>query len=163
MNSNLVQKANNSKKANNGGLFNALTNAVSGVMNKATGAVKTATNAVSGSKNTPKSNSVTPVAPVTAGINAPVKGGAASVNYSVPPNQKQPSEAVMNWATTAGVPMPTASQMRNVAHGGKRSTKKRSTKKRKIHRRKSTHKRRSYGGKRHYSKTSRRSKTHHRK
>ncbi len=45
-----------------------------------------------------------PVLPVTA------RGGATS----------QPSEAIMKWATTAGVPSPV--QMRNVAHGGKRRT-----------------------------------------
>ena len=33
----------------------------------------------------------------------------------------QPSQGVMRWATTAGAPMPSAAEMRNVAHGGKRS------------------------------------------
>jgi hypothetical protein len=57
------------------------------------------------------------------------RGGVAPVNYQYPARMQQPSEAVMEWATTAGAPMPPASQMRNVAHGGKRSTEKRSTKK----------------------------------
>ena len=29
-------------------------------------------------------------------------GGAAPVNYTIPPNQRQPTEAIMEWATTAG-------------------------------------------------------------
>jgi|UniRef100_A0A6C0BG45 hypothetical protein len=33
----------------------------------------------------------------------------------------QPSEGVMRWATTAGAATPSAAEMRNVAHGGRRS------------------------------------------
>jgi len=64
----------------------------------------------------------------------------APVNFRYPSNMQQPSKAVMEWATTAGMPTPTGPQMRNVAHGGKRSTKKRSTKKRSTKKR-STRKR----------------------
>ena len=46
------------------------------------------------------------------------KGGVASIKNSI---FGQPSEQIMQWATTAGSPTPT-SGMRNVAHGGKRTT-----------------------------------------
>ena len=78
-------------------------------------------------------------------------GGVAPVNYRYPPNMQQPSEAVMEWATTAGAPTP-LSGMRNVAHGGRRRRhsrkhhtrkhKRSHTRKHKSHRRKHTHKRR---------------------
>ncbi len=74
-------------------------------------------------------------------------GGVAPVNYRYPPNMQQPSEAVMEWATTAGAPTP-LSGMRNVAHGGRRRKhrthkhKRRHTRKHKIYRRKHTHKHR---------------------
>lgn len=77
-------------------------------------------------------------------------GGVAPVNYRYPPNMQQPSEAVMEWATTAGAPTP-LSGMRNVAHGGRRrhsrkhhtrKHKRSHTRKHKSHRRKHTHKRR---------------------
>ena len=42
----------------------------------------------------------------------------APVSYSIPPNQRQPTDAIMEWATTAGVPTLSELQMRNVAHGG---------------------------------------------
>ena len=29
-------------------------------------------------------------------------GGVAPVGYTIPPNQRQPTEAIMEWATTAG-------------------------------------------------------------
>ena len=51
-------------------------------------------------------------------------GGVAPVNFRYPANMQQPSEAVMNWATTAGADMPPANEMRNVAHGGARKTRK---------------------------------------
>lgn len=50
-------------------------------------------------------------------------GGVAPVNFRYPPDMQQPSEEIMEWATTAGLPTPT-SGMRNVAHGGARKTKK---------------------------------------
>jgi hypothetical protein len=133
MNSNSATKTQNSEdKGFFSGLFNAAKNATS-----------KAAAAVTGNKpNSTKKNNNTPtVAPVTAGVNistnsmnstnaknstapttggARMRGGAASVNYSVPGNQRQPSEAVMNWATTAGAPRPSAAEMRNVAHGGSR-------------------------------------------
>ena len=64
----------------------------------------------------------------------------APVNFRYPANMQQPSKAVMDWATTAGMPTPTGPQMRNVAHGGKRSTKKRSIRKRSIRKHKMSHK-----------------------
>jgi hypothetical protein len=85
-----------------------------------------------------------------------VVGGMAPVNFGYGPRMQQPSNAVMYWATTAGAPMPPESEMRNVAHGGKRRT----HRKRRVHKRKSTHKRRSYGGKRHRAT---RRKTHRRR
>lgn len=179
------------------GFFNQITSAVSG-------AVNTAKKAVAGN-NTKKNNSVknnsaknnsaknnsaknnsaknnssmtenSTALPVTANVDVPVmKGGVAPVNFRYPANMQQPSEAVMEWATTAGAPMPSASEMRNVAHGGKRSTSKRRTRKRstrkrsthkhRSHRRKTTrrssHHRRSHHSRRHRSKTHRR--THYRR
>jgi hypothetical protein len=92
-----------------------------------------------------KPNSNAPPANIQAGgvlVGAPV-------NYRYPPNMQQPSEEVMEWATTAGAPTP-LSGMRNVAHGGRRHKRrhrtrkhKRShTRKHKAHRRKHTHRRR---------------------
>ena len=48
------------------------------------------------------------------------EGGVAPAFYQTPLNMRQPSEEVMNWATTSGVATPSANQMRNVAHGGAR-------------------------------------------
>lgn len=141
----MSSNANNSNSANSGGIFgffkaatNAATSAVKGATNAATNAMKNSNN--KNSNNTKKNNSLNKklnVLPANKGVNAPViesqtqSGGAASVNYSVPYGQRQPSEAVMEWATTAGAPMP-SSGMRNVAHGGKRRTK-RHTKSHKRH------------------------------
>lgn len=125
------------------GFFNALTNAVKG----ATSAVS---NAVTGnSNNTRKNNTKNAVMPANKGFNTPTApnqtGGVASVNFRYPANMQQPSEAVMKWATTAGMPAPP--DMRGVARGGKRSTRRRSTKKhhtkRRVHKRK-THKSKSH-------------------
>lgn len=90
-------------------------------------------------------------------------GGMAPVNAQYPPGMQQPSEVVMKWATTAGEQMPPESEMRGVAHGGKRRTHKR-----KAHKRKSMHKRRATkraatGGKRRHHKTHRRSRHHKRR
>jgi hypothetical protein len=69
------------------------------------------------------------------------QGGMAPVNFQYPPRMQQPSQAVMEWATTAGAPMPPASEMRNVAHGGKRRTMKHSRRShRKTHMKKRHHK-----------------------
>jgi hypothetical protein len=46
----------------------------------------------------------------------------APVNFRYGASMAQPSKAVMDWATTANAPMPPAAEMRNVAHGGKRRT-----------------------------------------
>ena len=56
-------------------------------------------------------------------------GGAEAIDpasvSAITAEGHQPSNAIMEWATTAGIPAPL--KMANVAHGGKRSTK-RSTK-----------------------------------
>ena len=57
-------------------------------------------------------------------------GGVAPVNFEYPANMRQPSDKVMEWATTAGLPTPTTG-MRNVAHGGSRKNKSRKNKSRK--------------------------------
>lgn len=48
------------------------------------------------------------------------KGGVAPVSYTIPPTQRQPSEQIMEWATTAGASAPSGQQMKNVAYGGTR-------------------------------------------
>ena len=63
-----------------------------------------------------------PATPVTNPFNVPIKGGMAPVNFSYGPRMRQPSEEIMQWATTAGILTPTGPEMRNVAHGGKRRT-----------------------------------------
>ena len=68
-----------------------------------------------------------PATPVTNPFNVPIKGGMAPVNFSYGPRMRQPSEEIMQWSTTAGVPTPPGPEMRNVAHGGKRRTHKRRT------------------------------------
>jgi flagellar hook-basal body complex protein FliE len=174
-------KPSNSKNSNTGGifsgLFGAVANAAKNVTKKATNVTKKATNAVTGRNNSTKNvvakasvNIAPEVAPVTAGVNAPVnanttnatsplmKGGVAPINYSIPLDQRQPSEDVMRWATTAGMAVPSGSQMRNVARGGKRRT---------IKRQKGAYRRRSYGGRIHtkYSRKHRnvKHKTHRRR
>jgi hypothetical protein len=73
------------------------------------------------------------------------QGGVAPAGFQYPARMQQPSERVMEWATTAGAPMPPAAEMRNVAHGGKRRTHKH----RRVIKRKSVHtKKASCGGRR---------------
>ena len=54
------------------------------------------------------------------------RGGAmvplspAPISYRTVSANPQPSEGVMEWATTAGAPTPSAAEMRGVAHGGTR-------------------------------------------
>jgi len=52
------------------------------------------------------------------------RGGAdlspAPLSWSEVRMNAQPSHGVMRWATTAGAATPSAAEMRNVAHGGKR-------------------------------------------
>lgn len=158
----------NSNSKNSGGLFSALTGAVSAATSAVTNAVKgTVKNSTNNTKknttnNTKKTNMNTTVKPVTAEVNAPtvnensmsnstapMKGGAASVNSSIPYGQRQPTEAVMQWATTAGAPTPTGSQMRNVAHGGKRRTRKRRTHRRRHTKHKKSHRQHKRTTKRH--------------
>jgi hypothetical protein len=51
-------------------------------------------------------------------------GGAEAIDpasvSAITAEGRQPSNAIMEWATTAGIPAPL--NMQNVAHGGKRST-----------------------------------------
>jgi hypothetical protein len=56
-------------------------------------------------------------------------GGVAPTNFRYPADMQQPSEEIMEWATTAGAPTPIGPQMRNVAHGGRRAHHKKSHKK----------------------------------
>jgi hypothetical protein len=118
-----VKPVNNATKKNNKGLMNH---------------VKSITN-VLGMGNAPQNATA-----------AGQTGGVAPVNYRYPPNMQQPSEAVMEWATTADAPTP-LSGMRNVAHGGRRRRhsrkhrtskhKRRHTRKHRVHRRKNSHRR----------------------
>jgi hypothetical protein len=100
-------------------------------------------------KNTTANKPGATVLPVTA--QGGMRGGVAPAFYQTPMGMRQPSEAVMRWATTAGAEAPTGPEMRNVAHGGRR----RRSHKRKTHHRKS---KRSTGGK----KRTMRRKTHKR-
>ena len=121
------------------GFFDTITNAVKSVLpgNKtsANGAVKTANtaNAAKKTANAAAKNAANVASsyapPVTNPFMPPstTSGGMAPVNFSYGPRMQQPSERVMQWATTAGVPTPTGPEMRNVAHGGKRRTHKRRT------------------------------------
>ena len=61
----------------------------------------------------------------------------APISYRTVSANPQPSEGVMEWATTAGAPTPSAAEMRGVAHGGRRS-RKRSTYKRHCKKRRHT-------------------------
>jgi hypothetical protein len=111
-------------KSNSKGFFNSIGNAFKKAKNTVVG------NATNNSKanNSTRKN----VKPVTVPMNipsansqapnstAPMKGGVAPVGFRVPANMQQPSEEVMKWATTAGMPTPSGPQMRNVAHGGSR-------------------------------------------
>jgi hypothetical protein len=85
---------------------------------KATNAVK---NVMPGTKNAAANNAVKPVTagPVNGSMNQ--TGGMAPVNYRAA--HMQPSEGVMKWATTAGADMPSKTEMRGVAHGGRRRSK----------------------------------------
>jgi hypothetical protein len=118
------------------GLTNAVANLVPGNKNKkpnnsSNASPATSTNNSKKANNSAKNGNVvktstnnTNVKPVTAELNAPTSGGAASVNYRSA--HMQPSEAVMRWATTADAEMPSAAEMRGVAHGGTRRNKNRS-------------------------------------
>lgn len=99
-----------------------------GVLNNISNALglgASASNATNMSRNTLK-NKTTQLASQA--------GGVAPVNFRYPANMQQPSEEIMEWATTAGLRTPTTG-MRNVAHGGKRRT----HKKHRHHKRKSAH------------------------
>jgi len=154
----------NSTNTNSSNVVNSTTKTVSG---------KNSTNSNSKNTNSNKTNNSKTVMPVTSGMNAPIinsandqtapkiiSGGAVSVNYSIPNNQRQPSEDIMEYATTADAEMP--SEMKNVVHGGKRRTHRRksSNKHKSVHKRKNVNMRRSYGGK---SRRSMKNKTHRKK
>ena len=113
------------------GLTNAVANLVPGNKNKkpnnsSNNAVPTTSgnNSKKANNSSKNANNKAPNTPVTAPLNAPTSGGAAAVNYRAA--NMQPSEAVMEWATTADAPMPPASEMRGVAHGGNRRNRNRS-------------------------------------
>jgi hypothetical protein len=82
-------------------------------------------------------------------------GGMAPVNFEYPANMRQPSDKVMEWATTAGMPAPLTG-MRNVAHGGARKTHRKKDKKHKKQKKDKKHKNKTKKDKR--SKRSKRSK-----
>ncbi len=169
----MSNSSNNSK-----GLFGALGDAISGATNAVTKAVagnsknNTKKNTNNSTKNT--NNKKNAVLPVTAGVNVPAQpnatapqaGGVAPLNFRYPANMQQPSERVMQWATTAGMPAPP--DMRGVAHGGKRRTRRRSTKRstKRSTRRHKSHMRKSHkkvkGGKKH-RKSHKRVKSHRRR
>jgi len=136
-----VKTANNAANAANAAK-NAAKNAVKAVNNAnaaksaAKSAANVAKNAANVAKNAANVATSVPATPVTNPFMPPstTTGGMAPVNFSYGPRMQQPSEKIMQWATTAGVPTPTGPEMRNVAHGGKRRThKKRHTKHRKSH------------------------------
>jgi hypothetical protein len=115
------------RRRSGGGIFDGLTEAVSNLMpgNKTNAAKNNVATPNVPKVNVPKNNA-TVNAPkaetVTFGFKpSPQQGGVASVTYNVPAGQRQPSEEIMEWATTADAPTPT-SGMRNVAHGGNRRT-----------------------------------------
>lgn len=115
---------NNTKKNANQGFLGQLASAV-GLGNSATATVATTNKSV---KESVSENRTTKLQ----------QGGMAPVNFRYPANMQQPSERVMQWATTADAPTPPASELRNVAHGGKRRTSKRRTSKRRTHRKHKT-------------------------
>jgi len=59
------------------------------------------------------------------GRNRQSRGGMAPIQAGMSLKAYQPSENVMRWATTAGAATPSAAEMRNVAHGGRRSRRRR--------------------------------------
>jgi hypothetical protein len=131
----------------------------SGIMNAAKNMTQTVSNAVTGNKKNVTQKKNNSVKPITAGVNAPtvasnvnstlpMKGGVAPVNFKYPANMQQPSERVMQWATTAGLPVPPESEMRNVAHGGSRRNRSRRNRSRGLTRRNRTKRNKSHGGKR---------------
>lgn len=63
----------------------------------------------------------------------------APIHYRTVSANPQPSERVMQWATTAGAATPSAGEMQGVAHGGRRTRRRRST--RHKHSRRCRHKR----------------------
>jgi hypothetical protein len=162
---------NSTPKNNSGGIFDRLKTAVSGATNAVTKAVSgNSKNTTRKNGNKSPNNGAVQPAYVGAQVNdtssnasskpnstAPQMGGVAPLNFRYPANMQQPSDAVMRWATTAGMPAP--SNMHGVAQGGgKRSTGKRRTKRRSTKRK--THMRKSYkkvkGGKKHSKRSSKR-------
>lgn len=113
-----MNSTNSKPTTNNGGIFGAIGKAFSNAKNAVVGSKNT--------KNMTKRNNAknANVMPASTGVpSVPVTtGGMAPVNFRYGANMQQPSEEVMKWATTAGAPMPPAAMMRNVAHGGRRRT-----------------------------------------
>lgn len=129
---------NNSVNSSNSGLFGKLTSAVSGAVEAVTGNKKNNSGNTRKQNNSMKNNSMKNMNTVVTNstMNFGFKqtpnqtGGMAPVNFRYPANMEQPSRAVMEWATTAGVPQPPESEMRNVAHGGSRRNRTRRNKRR---------------------------------
>ena len=119
----------NAAKAANKAAKNAAKAANKDAKNAAKAAAEAAKNAAANAVYKEGKWPAEPAPPVTNPFMPPstTSGGMAPVNFSYGPRMQQPSERVMQWATTAGVPTPTGPEMRNVAHGGKRRTHKRRT------------------------------------
>jgi len=86
-------------------------------------------------------------------------GGVAPAFYQYPARMQQPSDRIMEWATTADAPTPSASEMRGVAHGGKRRAN--THKKRKTMRKHAARKTHHHGKRRQHRKS--RKHTHHKR
>jgi hypothetical protein len=138
---------------NSGGIFGTIGKAFSNAKNAVVGSnnTKNATKP-NNTKNATKPNNTKNaiVMPASTGVpNVPVTtGGMAPVNFRYPANMQQPSEEVMEWATTAGAPMPPAAMMRNVAHGGKRRNRTRRSKSRRGGSKRKSYRNKKRGGKR---------------
>jgi hypothetical protein len=159
------------RKSYGGGIFDGLTEAVSNLLpgNKN----KNSSNASKNSNTTKVNSEQSEPTPQTEAKPATVNfgfkqtpgqtGGVAPTGYNVPGNQRQPSEEIMEWATTAGAPTPTTG-MRNVAHGGARRTRRNRNRRNKTggsrrNRNRSRRNRNKSGGSRRNRNRSRRNKT----
>lgn len=148
------------RKSYGGGIFDGLTEAVSNLIpgNKKENSVNASKNANASKNNSEQNGNVQKEEAKVETMSYGFKqtpgqtGGVAPTGYSVPGNQRQPSEQIMEWATTAGAPTPT-SGMRNVAHGGRRNRTRRNRRNRNRSRRNKT------GGSRRNRNRSRRNKT----
>jgi hypothetical protein len=161
------------RKSYGGGIFDGLTEAVSNLIpgNKkenSENASKNASKNANASKNNSEQNGnvqkeEAKVETMSYGFKQTPgqTGGVAPTGYNVPGNQRQPSEQIMEWATTAGAPTPT-SGMRNVAHGGNRRTRRNRNRRNKTggsRRNRNRSRRNKTGGSRRNRNRSRRNKT----